>query len=237
MTRPNCTEIVFVIDRSGSMSSIANDMRGGFASFVEEQRGVVGVCLVTMVRFDHEYELVYEARPIAEVPPLDLLPRGSTALLDAVGRTIVSVGERFHRMREEDRPSKVLFVIITDGQENASQEYRRARVAQMIQRQRDVYRWDFVFLGCTENTIAAAADLGIEAQNAVRFSNLKGAPAQAVMKGLSPQVASYRTGRGLGDLQASYDSASQGGDLSMQAGDVLVRRSDGVAEVVKGNKT
>src|SRR4051812_27922369 len=102
--KENSTEIVFILDRSGSMSGIAADMRGGFATFVEEQKKLPGECLVTLTQFDDHYDVVYQGRPIAEVPALDLQPRGSTALLDAVGRTVDDVGARLAKMAKHDRP-------------------------------------------------------------------------------------------------------------------------------------
>jgi uncharacterized protein YegL len=169
MTKANLTEIVIVLDPSGSMSAIAADMRVGFDTFMKDQRKQPGECLVTLAQFDERYEVVYTARPIADVPALDLVPRGSTALLDAVGLTIAATGERLKTMRAEDRPSKVLFVIITDGMENASLEYTApGRIAEMTKHQRERYRWEFVYLGANQDAFAVAQAMGIM-HNAVKY--------------------------------------------------------------------
>lgn len=167
MTKANRSEIVFVVDRSGSMERIAADMRGGFDAFIAEQRKVPGLCAVTLAQFDNEYEVVYTGKPLADVPPAVLEPRGSTALLDAIGRTIVQTGARLAAMPEHERPSKVYFVIVTDGQENSSCEFGHAQVATMITHHREAYSWDFVFLGADENAIAVAGAMGI--RSAAKF--------------------------------------------------------------------
>jgi uncharacterized protein YegL len=208
MTRPNSTEIIFIVDRSGSMRTIADDMRGGFDTFIGEQRATPGECRVTLVQFDDHYEVVYTAKLLADVPPLELVPRGQTGLLDAIGRTLDATGARLAAMKEEDRPGKVLIVIITDGQENASREYRRARVFDIITTQRTKFAWEFLFLGANQDAIGAAKDLGIATDNAVNYV-ASAAGAQGLMRGLSHNVANYRTGKGegIGNVQASYDAA------------------------------
>jgi hypothetical protein len=204
MTKANKSEIVFVLDRSGSMESIAADMRGGFDAFIAEQRKIPGDCAVTLAQFDDKYEVVYQGKPIADVPPCTLEPRGSTALLDAIGRTIVQTGGRLMVTPEHERPSKVFFVVITDGQENASQEFNHFEVASMIKRQREVYAWEFVFLGADENALAVAGGLGI--RSAAKFVN-NGAGAQAVYSSVSASVGESRaTGMSVNYSQATYDS-------------------------------
>lgn len=210
MTKQNSTEIVFVVDRSGSMSNIAADMRGGFDALIAEQRKEPGECKVTLTQFDDKYDIVYAGKMIAEVPALDLVPRGQTALLDALGRTIDAVGARLASTKEEDRPSKVLFVVITDGQENASREYDRKRVFDMITTQRTQFAWDFVFLGANQDAIGTAESLGMLGKNAVNYvASAQGA--RGLGKALSHQVSNYRSAKGsadLGGLQASYDAAT-----------------------------
>lgn len=221
MAKENSSEIVFVVDRSGSMSSIASDMRGGFDTFIKDQKKVPGNCLVTLTQFDDKYEVVYEGKPLETVPALELEPRGSTALLDAIGRTIDATGARLTKMNEADRPSRILFVITTDGHENASKEYNRARINQMIDHQRSKYAWDFVFLGANQDAIRTAEGIGIMGANAMNFaSSPKGA--NDLMKGLSNQVVSYRSAKGakgreaaLADLQNAYNS--EGNDAQLQA--------------------
>src|SRR4051812_845577 len=133
MPRSHFCEIVVLLDRSGSMTSIAADMRGGFDQFVADQRAQPGDAVLTLVQFDHEgglpnIDTVYEAKPLADVPSLVLEPRGTTPLLDALGRTIAEVGARLHRMPEAERPDRVLFLTITDGYENASVTHTKGSV-------------------------------------------------------------------------------------------------------------
>ena len=223
MTPPNSTEIIFVVDRSGSMSSIAADMRGGFDTFITEQKKVAGECHVTLTQFDDHYDVVYTRMPLGLVPPLELVPRGSTALLDALGRTIDQTGARLAAIPEADRPSKVLLVVITDGAENASREYNRARIASMITTQRTKFSWDFVFLGANQDAIVAAQGLGIQASNVVNYV-ASAAGAEGLMRGLSHQVSNYRSSKGSADLenvQAAYNAATTGGAMPDAAGVVV----------------
>ena len=122
----NLTDITVVLDRSGSMTTVMHDVTGGFDKFIEEQKKVQGEALLTLVQFDTEYEFVHKAKNIKDIPKLEFMPRGMTALLDAMGRAITETGERLRNMKEEDRPGKVICLIITDGQENSSKEYNNA---------------------------------------------------------------------------------------------------------------
>ncbi len=193
--KANSAEIIFVVDRSGSMTTIVNDMKGGFNSLITEQKKLPGECKVSLTQFDDQYELVYQGKPLAEVPPLELVPRGSTALLDAVGRTIVATGERLSKLAEDQRPSHVLFVIITDGQENSSKEFSLNNIKEMITHQRDVYKWEFSFLGTDFNAIAVSSSMGIPSVNAVQYvaSPVGG---KSAMRGVSKMVANYRSSTG-----------------------------------------
>jgi uncharacterized protein YegL len=172
MTKPNFCEIVIILDRSGSMVSVRNDTIGGFNTFVEEQKKTtVGECLLTLVQFDNEYEVVYSGKPITEVPLLNkgnYIPRGSTALLDAIGKTINEVGARLSKMNEEDRPSLVIFVTQTDGQENASLYFRSEQIKEMIKHQTYFYNWQFVFLGADQDSFQAE-EIGISRSNTYNY--------------------------------------------------------------------
>lgn len=192
MTRPNSMDITFVVDRSGSMSNIAKDMMGGFDSLIEEQRKVKGECKVTLVQFDDRYEIDYTARPLSDVPPLRLVPRGSTALLDAVGKTIVATGERLAALPEKERPSQVNFVIITDGAENASVENTLTKIKRMIEHQTDKYQWNFAFLGANIDAFAVGHSLGIAANNLQYDASSGGS--RGAYRNLSRGLASHRVG-------------------------------------------
>ena len=171
--RENLTEMVFVLDRSGSMSGLAADTIGGFNELIEKQKKIEGDAYVTTVLFDHEYEVLHDHVALEEVAPLtdkEYFARGSTALLDAVGRTIDAVGARLAATAEEERPEHVVFVITTDGMENSSREYTAQRVRGMIEHQQQKYSWQFVFLGANMDAVSEARKLGISAKYAADFT-------------------------------------------------------------------
>ena len=155
------SDVTVVLDRSGSMQSCRTDAEGGVNAFIEEQKKHPGECAFSLVEFDTEYNFVHKAKPVAEVPPYTLVPRGGTALLDAVGRAINETGERLAAMKEEDRPSLVVFVIVTDGEENESKEFSRSQIKAMIERQQKDYNWQFTFLGANQDAFAEAGAIGI----------------------------------------------------------------------------
>lgn len=164
-------EIACIIDRSGSMSALAVEAIGGFNAFLADQQALPGAARLTLVLFDHEYLKVADAVPLAEAHPLTpetYVPRGMTALYDAVGRTIDEMGTRF--AAAQDKPSKVIVVILTDGHENASQDYDRFRLAAMIEHQRMQYAWEFVFLAANQDAVLSGAALNIPASSTVSFS-------------------------------------------------------------------
>lgn len=160
--RSDLTDITLVIDRSGSMESIRDDAQGGVNAFLAEQAKQPGEALLTLVQFDTEYEFLHKGVPIQQAPAYELHPRGGTALLDAVGRAINETGERLAKMAEQDRPGLVIFVIVTDGHENSSREFSKTQIKEMIQRQQNVYRWHFTFLGADQNAFAEAGGMGIQ---------------------------------------------------------------------------
>jgi uncharacterized protein YegL len=165
-------EIACIVDRSGSMGAITSDAIGGFNVFLAAQKAEPGSARFTLVLFDHEYEVVHEGVSINDVRDLTAhtyQPRGTTALLDAVGRTIDAIGARLAKTPEADRPHKVIVAILTDGMENASCDYTYEKVAQMIEHQRNVYGWEFVFLAANQDAIASAGKLSIAANDAINF--------------------------------------------------------------------
>jgi uncharacterized protein YegL len=166
------TEIAFVLDRSGSMQSVAPAAVTGFNDFLRDQLAARGQARLTLVLFDDVQEVPVDNLPLAEVLPLNsdtYVPRGTTALLDAIGETIDRLGRRLEQTPEADRPGKVIVPILTDGLENASSRFTWAQVAAKIKHQTEVYRWDFLFLGANQDAIATAANLHIAAANAATF--------------------------------------------------------------------
>jgi uncharacterized protein YegL len=174
MTDKNLTEIVAIIDRSGSMHSLTKDTIGGFNSFLAEQKKNSGKAKLTLVQFDDKYQIDYDGADINSVKDLDdntYKPRGNTALLDAVGKTIVTIGERLSKTPEDERPGQVIFLIITDGQENASKDYcEAAKIAEMVKHQTDIYNWTFVFLGGGDAAFSQGRALGFSSSNTHQYS-------------------------------------------------------------------
>jgi len=194
--KDNLTEIMVILDRSGSMSSIRDDAMGGFNSFIEDQKKEAGDALVTLVQFDHEYEVVYSGKQVQDVRPLTAetyVPRGQTALLDAIGRTINEVGARLSAMTEDDRPGKVIAVVITDGHENASHEFRQDKIKEMIEHQRGKYDWEFVFLAADPTSVQLAQAVSVPMGNVALFENT-GQGVRSAYAGVSHAVSGYRGG-------------------------------------------
>ena len=170
--RENLTELVFILDRSGSMSGLESDTIGGFNSMITKQQKEDGEAVVSTVLFDDVSEVIHDRTPIADVKQLtdeDYYVRGCTALLDAVGGAIHHIGNVQKYAREEDRPSKTLFVITTDGLENASRNYTFNQVKKMIKRQQEKYNWEFLFLGANIDAIKVAGSMGISADRAANY--------------------------------------------------------------------
>ena len=161
--RSDLTDITLVVDRSGSMEQVREDAEGGVNSFIAQQAKEPGEALLTLVQFDTEYEFLHKGVPISQVPKFELVPRGMTALLDAVGRAMNETGERIAKMDERDRPGLVVFVVMTDGQENSSKEFSKATIKEMIERQQQQYNWHFTFLGANQDAFAEAGGIGIAA--------------------------------------------------------------------------
>jgi uncharacterized protein YegL len=167
------TEIACIIDRSGSMDAIRTETIGGFNAFVEAQRQEQGIARLTLVLFDHEYLLIHQNIDLREVPPLtaeNYVPRGTTAMLDAIGRTMDEIGKRLANTPENERPAKVIICILTDGLENASQHYNRSQIAERIRHQQEKYAWEFVFLAANQDAVATGAGLSIPATDSLSFS-------------------------------------------------------------------
>lgn len=193
--KPNFTSINIVLDRSGSMKRLSNDTIGGFNTFLADQRKVEGEAVFTLATFSSDYTLVHDCVPLKNVSDLTVekyQPSGYTALLDALGRTINATGIRLAAMKEEDRPSQVIFVVITDGEENYSREFTREKVFEMISHQREKYSWEFVFLGCTSDQIKGAVHLGVTAANSFAYT-ADSAGVASSYNSISSNMTAYRS--------------------------------------------
>lgn len=197
MTAKNYTHIEFVIDRSGSMEPVARETIAGFNKLLDDQTKAPGHCTVGAIQFDHEYERLFEMKPAALAPRLTSAtyqPRGYTALLDAICKTVDDLGRRLDGMKEKDRPEKVIFVIQTDGLENMSKEFKRNDVRARIERQRKDYQWEFVFLGASEEAFAdATLNWGIPANSAAVYTS-SAAGTENVYASVSNAVLGVRSG-------------------------------------------
>jgi uncharacterized protein YegL len=194
--KPNLAEIVCIVDRSGSMNAIREDAIGGFNSFLDEQKEQPGEAQLTLVLFNHHYELIHEARDIQDVAYLDkgsYTPQGMTALLDAVGRTIDDVGQRLADTPEAERPSTVIVSILTDGRENSSSDYTKTRVREMVERQQEKYSWEFIYLGANVDAFAEAGALGIPEAKTANFAHT-GAGVREAHHRISGFVSQARSG-------------------------------------------
>ena len=170
--KKNLTELVFILDRSGSMAGLEGDTIGGFNAMLQKQRGEPGEALISTVLFDNKTEVIHDRVPLDRVSALtekEYFVRGCTALLDAVGGAIHHIGNVHKYAREEDRPEKTLFVITTDGMENASRRYTYDKVRAMIERQREKYGWEFLFLGANIDAAREAARFGIRSDCAADY--------------------------------------------------------------------
>lgn len=165
------THIAMVIDRSGSMASCWSDVTGGYAEIVKTNKEAEGKCTFTVAAFDTAYELLEDFTDVKAVKPkLGVKPRGGTALLDAIGQTINSVGKRLASMDEKDRPMKVLVVVQTDGEENASREFTKDQIKALIDKQTEVYKWQFQFIGASLESVNEATKWGFAATNVSTYN-------------------------------------------------------------------
>ena len=168
----NITELVFILDRSGSVSGLESDTVGGFNTMIEKQKKQNAPCYVSTVLFNHTSEVLYDRVKLGEVQKMteeDFFVGGSTALMDAIGGAIHHIGNIHKYIRPEDVPANTMFVIMTDGMENASRNYSSDRVKQMIERQKKRYGWEFLFIGANIDAVETAARYGIDADRAVNY--------------------------------------------------------------------
>lgn len=190
-----CTEIVTILDMSGSMSFTRSDAFGGINSFIEEQKNFQGEANFTLLLFDTEVKTIYNGKNIKEVEILEesqYVPRGMTALLDAIGIAIDDVGKRLALLEEEERPNKVIFAILTDGEENSSRKYNHSQLAEMIKRQQEIYNWEFIYLAANQDAFSTAQSYNFKMSNTSNYtSNSIGT--QAVYHSASTTVTNYRS--------------------------------------------
>lgn len=191
----DATWVVVILDRSGSMATVRTDAIGGYNTFLAEQKDAPGEATWTLVLFSTAATTIDAQIPVSEARMLTdktYVPAGNTALLDAVGETIQSVGKKLADMNEADRPNKVLFAILTDGEENSSREFTYEMVSGMIEHQRTVYGWEFIFLAADQDAIAGAQRLSIPAAHAFNYANTSQGNARA-FSAVSSATALYRS--------------------------------------------
>ena len=195
--KKNLTEIVFILDRSGSMAGLEGDTIGGFNAMIRKQKEEAGEALISTVLFDNFTEVIHDRVDIREIQPLtqkEYYVRGCTALLDAVGKSIQHIANVHKYAREEDRPEKTLFVITTDGMENSSREYDYERVKAKIKQQKEEHGWEFIFLGANIDAAKEAARFGIGADRTANYhADCKGTA--VLYEAVSDAVCDFRSHR------------------------------------------
>lgn len=169
MTNASLTQLLVITDRSGSMASCAGEMRNALNQYFKEQAEVEGECVVDYVQFDNQYDVVYTDRPVSEAYAV-LDPRGSTALLDAIGKAVTDLGKKLADKPEDERPGTVVVVTITDGYENSSQEWKPDTVKALIKEQEDKYNWNFTFLGANIDAVSVGASFGFNPDHSLTYS-------------------------------------------------------------------
>ncbi len=209
----NITELVFILDRSGSMSGLESDTIGGFNSLIEKQKREEGECYVSTVLFDHVSEVLHDRIPLQKVDPMtdhDYTVRGCTALIDAIGGAIHHIGNIHKYARPEDVPAHTMFVIMTDGMENASRKYNSDTVKRMISRQKEKYGWEFLFIGANIDAVETAKHYGIGADRSVNY-HADSQGTKVVFESVCAAASQVRCSRPLAaewnkDIDADYNS-------------------------------
>lgn len=190
----NLTEIVIVLDQSGSMDTIKSDMEGALKTFLQDQRKQKGECRITFYRFNSLVEKVFEDKDINSVKDITIKPSGMTALFDGIGQAVDEVGQRLAKLKERERPSKVIFTVISDGLENSSKEYNLSQIKKMIQHQESKYSWEFIYLGANQDAFAGGQNMGFKGGSSITYSASKIGIDNAA-KSMSAYVCSVRSGQ------------------------------------------
>lgn len=213
MEKNDSTELVFILDKSGSMGGLESDTIGGFNALLNKQKKEAGEVKVTTVLFNHHYELLHDRLPINGISPLserDYEVGGTTALLDAIGSTINKIGNVQKQTSEDQRAGKVLFVVTTDGLENASCEYTHKKIQSMINRQKEAYGWEFIFIGANIDAVKTAKEFGIAEEFAVNYhADEEGT--ELNYRVMSETISSFRQGKKLDrswkkDIETDFES-------------------------------
>lgn len=202
------TEIVFILDRSGSMGGLEADTIGGYNSMIAKQKEEEGEALVSTVLFDNETEVLHDRIPLDKISPItdkEYYVRGSTALLDAVGGAIHHIGNVHKYARPEDVPEKTLFIITTDGMENSSRQYSYEKVKKMVERQKEKYHWEFIFLGANIDAVSVAGKFGVDSSRAVRYE-CDSAGTALNYKVMNKMVGCARAAASAAEMEAAFDS-------------------------------
>lgn len=209
----NITELVFILDRSGSMSGLESDTIGGFNSLIERQKQVEGKCYVTTVLFDNQVETIHDRVELGQIKPMtdrDYTTRGCTALLDALGSSIRHISQIHKYARAEDVPEHTTFIIMTDGMENASRRFDSDTVKRMISHEKEKYGWEFLFLAANIDAVETAARVGISADRAVNY-NADSKGTRVAYEAVAATVRCARAGRPIGadwkeKIQSDFDT-------------------------------
>lgn len=191
------TDINLLLDRSGSMELIRDDTIGGINQFVETQKQLPGTATFSMFQFDDTFDVKIQNTPLNDVPTFtrnDLVPRGWTALLDAMARTINHVGNRLSLLNEQDRPNKVLVAVVTDGQENDSKEFNKKQVFDMVNHQKTKYGWEFVYIGANQDAISVGQSMGIASGSCLNYEATSGG-IKLMAESLNAYTGNYRAGK------------------------------------------
>lgn len=203
--KKNYTHIVFLIDRSGSMSFIKQDMEGGIKEFLEKQKELPGECTVTAAQFNVKYDILHKLKPIQEVQDILISPIGGTALIDSMVRLIKEVGVELNELPEDQRPEKVLFITITDGEENSSREFTNQQLKEIVTEQEIKYNWQFTYLGANQDSFGVSREFGLANIKAMNYT-ADSAGIKSVFNKLSDASTRFR---GAGGQSFGYTQEEQ----------------------------